>query len=204
MLIVAIAGGSGSGKTSVADKLAHALNTADHRCEILCEDSYYRTLTEEQQANIKEVNFDHPDAIDHQQLRMDLLHLKEGNEVEIPVYCYKTHSRLTETRPMQVCDVLVLEGLHILHRQSLLPLYDQTVFVDTPTDVRLARRLARDVTERQRTEESVLHQFNSTVEPCHQEFIQPSRHNAGVMINGTLPFEHFMPDLISLVTKQLD
>lgn len=203
MLIIAIAGGSGSGKTSVADRLAQALSSS-HRCEILCEDSYYKTLTTEQHANISDVNFDHPDALDHQQLRLDLLELKQGNDVNIPIYCYKTHRRLNDTRPMQACDVLILEGLHILHREALLPLYDLTVFVDTPTDVRLARRLARDVTERQRTEESVHYQFNTTVEPCHQEFIQPSKKNAAVTINGTLPFEDFMPALIERVASELN
>jgi uridine kinase len=202
MLVIAIAGGSGSGKTSVASRLADAISS-DHQCDILCEDSYYKTLTPEQHANISEVNFDHPDALDHQQLRLDLLQLKDGNDVAIPTYCYKTHSRLTDTRAMQACDVLILEGLHLLHRASLLPLYDMAVYVDTPTDVRLARRLARDVSERQRSPESVHYQFNTTVEPCHQEFIQPSKKNACITINGTLPFNDFMPDLITQVSRKL-
>lgn len=203
MLIIAIAGGSGSGKTSVANRLHAALTSTQYHCEKLCEDNYYHSLTETQLNAVAEYNFDHPDAINHHQLMSDLDRLRQGLAIEAPTYCYKTHQQLSETMTMKPVDVFILEGLHLLHREHLLPFFDHTIFVDTPTEVRLDRRINRDVKERQRTLESVLHQFNTTVEPSHAEFIQPSKMNAHTIVDGTKPLEDFMPDIIELVMEKL-
>ena len=203
MFIIAIAGGSGSGKTSVAKQLHGALESTHYSCENLCEDNYYHSLTEEQLTNVAEYNFDHPDAINHHQLMSDLDRLRQGLAIEAPTYCYKTHQQLADTMTMNPADVFILEGLHLLHREHLLPFFDHTIFVDTPTQVRLDRRINRDVKERQRTLESVLHQFNNTVEPSHAEFIQPSKVNAHTVVDGTQPLADFMPDIIDLVMRKL-
>ena len=203
MYIIAIAGGSGSGKTSVAKQLHDALTDSHYRCENLCEDSYYHSLSEEQLSNVAEYNFDHPDAINHQLLMSDLDRLRQGLAIEAPTYCYKTHQQLPDKVTINPADVFILEGLHLLHRENLLPLYDLTIFVDTPTKVRLDRRINRDVKERRRTLESVLHQFNKTVEPSHEMFIQPSKVNAHTVVDGTKPFTDFMPGIIEMVKRKL-
>ncbi len=204
MLIIAIAGGSGSGKTSVANQLCDAIDRSGFSCQNLCEDNYYYSLNEEQQRHVSDYNFDHPDAINHQQLVDDLQRLRQGIAIEAPTYCYKTHQQLSETITIHPVDVLVLEGLHLLHRQQLLPLYDHTIFVDTPTQVRLDRRINRDVKERRRTLDSVLQQFNTTVEPSHQEFIQPSIKNADTVVDGTQPLDDIMSDIIAQVLNTLN
>ena len=203
MLIVAIAGGSGSGKTSVANQLCTALSEIEFSCTNLCEDSYYYSLNEAQLENVSAYNFDHPDAINHAQLMAHLDLLKQGLAIEAPTYCYKTHQQLDSTITMTPADVFVLEGLHLLHREHLLPFYDHTIFVDTPTQVRLDRRINRDVKERQRTIESVTQQFYQTVEPSHAEFIQPSKVNAHTVVDGTQPLDDFMPDIIQTVLNKL-
>ena len=124
MLIVAIAGGSGSGKTSVANQLCTALSAIEFSCTNLCEDSYYYSLNEAQLENVSAYNFDHPDAINHAQLMAHLDLLKQGLAIEAPTYCYKTHQQLDSTITMTPADVFVLEGLHLLHREHLLPFYD--------------------------------------------------------------------------------
>ena len=203
MLFIAIAGGSGSGKTSVAKLLSEAINETRHSCTILCEDSYYHSLSDAQLANVSDYNFDHPDAINHQLLKTHLEMLHEGQSIEAPTYCYKSHQQLPDTHTIKPADVFVLEGLFLLHRDHLLPYYDEAIFVDTPTAIRLERRIGRDVTERQRTPESVTAQFYKTVEPSHVEFIQPSKKNATIVVDGTQPLEHFMPDIIDAVIAKL-
>ena len=204
MVFIAIAGGSGSGKTSVANLLFEAISETDYSCSNLCEDSYYHSLNETQLANVADYNFDHPDAINHQQLQSHLELLQQGHAIEAPTYCYKTHQQLADTQTIHPVDVFILEGLHLLHREHLLPYFTETIFVDTPTDVRLDRRIGRDVVERKRTVESVTSQFYKTVEPSHKEFIQPSKKNANIVVDGTQPLADFMPAIINQVMARLD
>ena len=203
MLIVAIAGGSGSGKTTVAEQLHNLVLESGYSCANLCEDRYYHSLNKQQLANISDVDFDHPDAINHHQLSVDLANLQQGKTIEAPHYCYKTHQQLPQSTPLPPTDVFILEGLHLLHRTILLPHYDETIFVDTPTEVRLQRRVDRDVKERQRTVKSVTEQFYKTVEPAHSEFIQPSKANAGIVVDGTQPLDQLMPFISKRVFNKL-
>ena len=138
MRVIAIAGGSGSGKTSLAANLQTHFLSQQFSCELLCEDSYYRSLTQVQLDNVSEYDFDHPDAINHNLMLEQLEQVKRSEIIQVPVYCYKTHQRLSETRAMQPTDVLILEGLHLLHRSNLLPVYDMSVFVETPEETRLS------------------------------------------------------------------
>ena len=200
MHVIAIAGGSGSGKTSLADRLKNHFLTQQSTCELLCEDSYYRSLTQEQLDNVSDYDFDHPDAINHNLMLEQLQQVKSAKTIQVPIYCYKTHQRLNETRPLIPTDILILEGLHLLHRTNLLPVYDISVFVETPEQTRLDRRIQRDTNERARTLESVIYQFNKTVKPNHDRFIGPSQSNADLVVDGTEPIE----DLLGQVLNQLD
>lgn len=195
MFIIALAGGSGSGKSLIANELKAHLQTQELNIGILCEDRYYRPLSEQQLANVTEVDFDHPDAIDHQLMHDHLQTLKNDQAIQVPRYCYQTHRRLADTEFFSPTDVLILEGLHLLHRQALLTILDLGIFIHVPTDVCLHRRIQRDVMERDRTEQSVRAQYQKTVLPNHQRYIEPSRANAHLVVDGTRPIEQSLTQI---------
>ena len=179
-LVVGIAGGSGSGKTTVVAEIVRAIG-AD-RVTVLHQDAYYRDnshLSAEERARL---NYDHPDAFDTPLLVQHIEALRRGEAVESPVYDFTTHSRLSETEHKPARAVIVVEGILILYEPELRQLMDIRIFVDTDADVRLIRRLQRDVAERGRTVESVIRQYVATVRPMHLEFVQPSMRYADVII----------------------
>ncbi|MFO7262302.1 MAG: uridine kinase [bacterium] len=179
-LVVGIAGGSGSGKTTVVAEIVRAIG-AD-RVTVLHQDSYYRDnshLPPEERARL---NYDHPDAFDTPLLVRHLEALRRGEAVECPVYDFTTHSRRPETEHKPARAVIVVEGILILYEPELRRLMDIRIFVDADADVRLIRRLQRDVAERGRTVESVIRQYVATVRPMHLEFVQPSMRYADVII----------------------
>ena len=195
MKIIAIAGSSGSGKSTLAYALQNEFSRLGNRCEIVCEDKYYRPLTSEQHAHVTEVDFDHPDALDNELMTQQVMQMLKHQTIDIPQYSYVTHTRSAETTRLSPPDILILEGLHLLHRESLIEIYDAMIFVDTPIEVCLDRRIVRDINERGRTEESVIAQFNKTVRPNFHEYIYPSRLNANYVIDGTIPIEQTIEDL---------
>jgi len=197
VLIIAISGGSASGKSSIAADLKQQFLQLDRQVELLCEDHYYKPLTQHQLNNIKDVDFDHPHSIDNELMTEQLKSLTELNSIEIPNYCYQTHMRLADTSTLKPTEFLIVEGLHLLHRTSLLPFYDLSIFVESPLEVCLERRIKRDVSERNRTEASVLHQFYSTVKPSYEEFIYPSKSNAHLVLDGTRPITASCNDILS-------
>lgn len=189
MKIIAIAGSSGSGKSTLAYALQKECKALNKQCQIVCEDRYYRPLTPEQHANVTEVDFDHPDALDNPLMTEQVKTLLSGKPIEIPNYSYDTHRRSPDTTYLLPPDVLILEGLHLLHRESLMPLYDAMIFVDTPIEVCLSRRITRDISQRGRTRESVVAQFNKTVRPNFEQYIYPSRNNADHVIDGRIAID---------------
>jgi len=189
MKIIAIAGSSGSGKSTLALSLQKECQSLHKHCEIVCEDRYYHPLTPEQHANVSEVDFDHPDALDNPLMTMQVKHLLEDKAIEIPNYSYATHRRTSDTSILAPPDLLILEGLHLLHRESLIPHYNAMIFVDTPIEVCLERRIYRDINERGRTKDSVISQFNKTVRPNFKKYIYPSRDNADFVIDGRVAIE---------------
>lgn len=179
-LIVGVAGGSGSGKTTVARNLIAALDP--HRVTLLEQDAYYRDrrdLSPEERAG---QNFDHPSSIDEELLLKHLRELKAGRAIEKPVYDFVHHLRRPETQTVPPQPCVVVEGILILTNPEIRALFDLRLFVDTDADLRLIRRLRRDTVERGRTVESVIAQWEATVRPMHLQFVEPSRRYADLIL----------------------
>ena len=179
-LVIGVAGGSGSGKTTVAEMVLKRVGR--QRIAFLQHDSYYRELTGLPPAQRALVNFDHPNSLESEMLRDHILQLKSWKSVEVPVYDFTTHSRTDETIHVEPKRVILVEGILIFADASLRELFDVKILVDTDSDIRFIRRLDRDITERGRTTENVVKQYMSTVRPMHLEFVEPSKRYADVII----------------------
>lgn len=179
-LVIGIAGGSGSGKTTVAQEILNRVG-AD-RIAYLPHDAYYKDLSGLPPAQKAEVNFDHPNSLETELLIKHVTQLRAGKSVELPVYDFSNHSRTTKTIPIAPQRVIVVEGILIFAEPDLRPLFDIKIFVDTDSDLRFMRRLQRDISERGRTAESVIQQYMKTVRPMHLEFVEPSKRYADVII----------------------
>jgi uridine kinase len=179
-MIIGICGGTGSGKTTVANRILESV--AKDEVIFLQQDSYYRDLDDLPLDYRRMRNFDHPDAIDNDLLVRHVRALKAGEAVELPVYDFKTHTRLAETLHMEPRPIIIVEGILIFAEPRLLEEMDIKVYVDTPDDIRFIRRLRRDIAERGRTVESVIDQYEATVRPMHMQFVEPSKRHADVII----------------------
>lgn len=179
-MIIGICGGTGSGKTTVANRILETVNADD--VIFLQQDSYYRNLNDLPLDYRQEVNFDHPDALDNDLLVKHIRRLKTGAPVELPVYDFKTHTRRNETLHVEPKPIIIVEGILIFSDARILEEMDIKIFVDTPDDIRFIRRLRRDVAERGRTVESVIEQYLATVRPMHIQFVEPSKRYADVII----------------------
>ena len=179
-ILIGIAGGSGSGKTLVAQNLLKDMRS--QKVAFIQQDSYYKDrsyLTPKERENI---NFDHPDAVDSYLLIQQMKQLLRGQTILQPIYDFKQHIRKKETKPVGPCSIIILEGILILYYPELRELMDIKVFVDTDSDIRFIRRLNRDIQERGRTMESVIKQYEETVRPMHQEFVEPTKQFADIII----------------------
>jgi len=179
-IAVAVAGGTGSGKTTVAQEILQRVG-AEHVAYIP-HDAYYRDLSHLPPHLRAQVNFDHPDALETDLLIEHVRALKAGQAVEIPVYDFTTHTRTRRTRRVEPAPVILVEGILVLTEPRLRELFDAKLYVDTDSDVRFIRRLRRDIGERGRTVEAVCEQYLSTVRPMHLEFVEPSKRYADVII----------------------
>jgi uridine kinase len=179
-LIIGIAGGSGSGKTTVARVILERVG-ADH-IALLPHDAYYKDLSYLPPHQRALVNFDHPDSLETGLLVEHLRSLREGHSIEMPVYDFKVHSRTTQTVLITPQPVILVEGILIFAEPALRKLFDVKIFVDTDADLRFIRRLQRDISERGRTAESVIQQYLETVRPMHLDFVEPSKRYADVII----------------------
>jgi uridine kinase len=179
-LTIGIAGGSGSGKTTVAQEILSRVG-AD-RIAFLQHDSYYKDLSGLPPTQRAELNFDHPNSLETDLLTQHILALREGSPVEVPIYDFSTHSRTARTFTVAPRRVILVEGILIFVDAALRELFDVKIFVDTDADIRFIRRLERDITERGRTTESVIKQYQTTVRPMHLEFVEPSKRYADVII----------------------
>lgn len=178
-IVVGIAGGTGSGKTTVAKKIFQAFN---NNAVILSHDYYYKeypSLTLEEK---RKLNYDHPDSLDTDLLVEHLKALKEGKTIMHPTYDFANHSRNKEWSEMKSADLIIVEGILIYTSKELCDICDIKLFVDTDADVRFIRRLKRDVNKRGRSMESVITQYLSTVKPMHEQFVEPSKAKADLII----------------------
>ncbi|MGC8857167.1 MAG: uridine kinase [Anaerolineae bacterium] len=179
-LVIGIAGGSGSGKTTVAQIILQRVGP--DRIAFLQHDAYYKDLSGLPPAQRAEVNFDHPNSLETELLIRHIEQLKNGQPVEVPIYDFATHSRTHQTFTVQPRPVILVEGILIFAEKALRALFDVKIFVDTDSDLRFIRRLQRDIAERGRTVESVIKQYLATVRPMHMEFVEPSKRYADVII----------------------
>jgi uridine kinase len=179
-LVIGIAGGSGSGKTTVAQVILQRVGP--DRIAYIQHDSYYKDLTGLPPTQRVEVNFDHPNSLETELLISHIEQLKAGCPIEVPVYDFSSDSRTGESFTVNPRRVIIVEGILIFTDPALRALFDVKIFVDTDADVRLIRRLQRDITERGRTVESVLKRYQATVRPMHLEFVEPSKRYADVII----------------------
>jgi uridine kinase len=181
-MILGISGGTGSGKTTVAQTIIRSVGASN--VVYLPQDSYYRNLGDMPIDLRHNVNFDHPDAFDTALLVNHLEALRAGECIEQPVYDYRTHSRKTEVVHVEPRPVIIIEGLLVLVNPQLRRLMDLKIFVDADADIRFIRRLDRDVHERGRSVESIISQYMTTVRPMHLQFVEPSKRYADVIIPG--------------------
>jgi uridine kinase len=179
-LVIGIAGGSGSGKTTVANVILERVG-AKH-IAMLPHDAYYKDLQGLPHSQRLQVNFDHPESLDTALLIQHVQKLKDKQPIDLPVYDFKTHSRTAQTLRVNPRPVIIVEGILIFAEPLLRDLFDVKIFVDTDADIRFIRRLQRDITERGRTIESVIQQYMATVRPMHLEFVEPSKRYADVII----------------------
>ncbi|MCB5259674.1 MAG: uridine kinase [Candidatus Cloacimonetes bacterium] len=185
--LILIAGGTCSGKTTIAKAIGRRLT--DLKTVIVSHDNYYKDLSYLPIEERGRVNFDHPDAIDKGYLVSDILDMLAGKAVNVPDYSFVTHSRNEGSLCIAEADVIILEGIFALYYKELLELSDLKIYVDTDADLRLARRIGRDIIDRGRNVENVLDQYLQTVKPSHEAFIEPSKKNADVIIPGDKEFD---------------
>ena len=179
MLIIGIAGGSGSGKTTVVKEITRQLK---ENVVVIPQDSYYKDLGHLSEEEKRVHNFDHPDSIDFDLLRAQLKELREGRTVEQPIYSYITCGRSKETLTVNPADVIIVEGILIYTDPKLRKLMDIKIFVDADDDDRLMRVMARDIVERGKTVEWVIERYSNTVKPMYLQFIEPSKRYADIII----------------------
>ena len=178
--ILGVAGGTGSGKTTVVRSILEA--AGEERIALIEQDSYYRDIDWRSEADLLRHNFDHPAAVDNDLLVAHLAALKAGHPVEVPIYDFVRHRRTTRTRRVLPLPVILLEGILIFVEPVLRELLDFKIYVDTDADLRLIRRLGRDIAERGRSVKDVLRQYLETVRPMHLEFVEPSKRWADIII----------------------
>lgn len=179
-MIIGICGGTGSGKTTIARSIVNTVG--EEKVVLIEQDSYYRNLSDMPLDERHQANFDHPDSIDSEMLVNHIIRLKQGLTVEMPVYDMRTHTRTDEIDVIEPRPVVIVEGILIFSEPRVLDLIDIRIFVDTPDDVRLMRRMRRDIQERGRTWERTLEQYERTIRPMHFEFVEPSKRHAHIII----------------------
>ncbi len=199
--VIGVAGGTGSGKTTVVNAIARKVG--EERLAVLPHDSYYRDYVDLPKDVLDGKNFDHPDSLETDLLIRHVKALKTGAAVETPIYDFRVHRRAPESRRIEPKRVVVVDGILIFAEPELRSLFDVRIFVDTDADVRLIRRIRRDIAERGRTLESVVTQYETTVRPMHLEFVEPSKRWADLIIpeggENTVALEFLFARLEQLV-----
>jgi uridine kinase len=183
--VIAIAGASASGKSLMVDTIYKELlpQLGDSGITILKEDAYYKSQDHLCLDERKKTNYDHPDAFDHELLVKHIVELSAGKSIKSPIYCYKTHTRATDIVDVNPAKVIIVEGILLFTQAMLLDCFDIKVYMDTPLDVCLSRRIKRDMTERDRTIDSIVNQYSDTVRPMYFKFIKPTKELADISVS---------------------
>lgn len=179
-LVIGMAGGTGSGKTTVTKAILSQLD--ENHVVVLQHDSYYKDISTYGGMTPDKINFDHPDSLETDLLVEHIKLLKTGKSIEQPLYNFATHQRMQETRRVEPKEIIIVDGILLLVEKSLRDLFDIKIFLDTDGDERLIRRIRRDILERGRSVDSIMSQYMNTVKPMHLEFVEPSKHWADVII----------------------
>tara|TARA_B100001013_G_C24457949_1_gene382322 strand:- start:72 stop:701 length:630 start_codon:yes stop_codon:yes gene_type:complete len=179
-ILIGIAGGTGSGKTSVAKAIASDFGKSD--VSLIEQDSYYRDLSNLTLEERSEVNFDHPEAVDYDLMKRQLNDLIDGNTVDIPIYDFNTHMRMKEVQTIEKHRIIILEGILALFEQDIRDMMDIKIYVETADDIRIIRRIKRDINKRGRTFSSIIKQYYKTVRPMHIQFVEPTKKYADIIV----------------------
>ena len=198
LILIGIAGGSGSGKTTLTSELLNEYGK--DKIAVIEQDSYYKDLSHLSLEEQRTYNYDHPKAIDIALFQFQLSTLLKGRNINIPIYDFSNHVRLKNTKMIVPLPVIIVEGILVLYFQELRQLMVIKIYIDTPEDIRFKRRFDRDIKERGRTAESIRKQYISTVRPMHEEFVEPSKNSADIIILG----HKDQGDIIEQVRLKLD
>ena len=198
MLIIGIAGGTGSGKTTVVNQIIEELKNEE--VDVISQDSYYQDTSHLSFEDRKKINLDHPKSIDFDLLGEHLKELKAGNSIQQPVYSFKEHNRTGETIEIHPRKVVIVEGILILTHPEIRELFDIKIYVHADSDERLIRRLKRDIAERGRDLEEVLWRYQTTLKPMHQQFIEPTKEFADIII-PTNRYNTVAVDIVQTIIK---
>ena len=196
VFVFGICGGSGAGKTTLTRRLVQRLGPGEVR--VLAFDAYYRDLSHLPFAERRRRNFDHPDSLDSDLFLQHLDALKQGIDVDVPVYDFSTHTMTGGFERVEAAPLLLVEGILLLAFEEVVSRLDYSIFMDVPEDVRLQRRIHRDMTERGRPEDHVRRQFAATVAPMHDAYVQPNRHRADRVVTGDASDE-FVDELMAML-----
>ncbi|MDG0817649.1 uridine kinase [Bdellovibrio svalbardensis] len=199
--IIGVAGGSGSGKTHFAKELQQRLG--DAHCAIIYQDNYYIDQSAKFDGDGGSVNFDHPSSLDFTMLASGLRTLKSGGTLQIPIYDFCTHSRKKETLLGEPKKVIIVDGILILHSDEVRAELDEMIFFDTPEELRFQRRFNRDVHERGRTPEGVKKQFELQVRPMHDQFVEPSKDHAHLIVKDLGDYSIALKQIAERLTNRL-
>lgn len=198
MLIIGIAGGTGSGKTTVVNQIIEELKNEE--VDVISQDHYYRDLSHLSMEERVKTNFDHPQSIDFELLVQHLQELKAGKTIDQPVYSFKEHNRTSETVTTEPRKVVIVEGILILTNPMLRKMFDIKIYVHADSDERLIRRLKRDINERGRILDEVLWRYQNTLKPMHQQFIEPTKEFADIII-PTNRYNTVAVDIVQTIIK---
>ena len=196
MITIGVYGGTGSGKTTIVAQIVSEFPTSE--IQVISQDSYYKDNTHLSFEERCMLNFDHLDAIDFELLCQHIRALKNGETIAQPIYCFKTHNRTKETVSVSPKNILIVEGILILNYPKLRSMFDLKLYVDANSDMRMERRVSRDITERGRTPEEVLSRYIKTLKPMHQQFIEPMKVHADVVLEN---HQNKPLDLTKLIAK---
>jgi uridine kinase len=203
--IIGIAGGTGSGKTTVANEIIKRLGI--NNVSYICHDNYYKDLSNLSEFDQNKVNFDHPNSLDTELMIEDIFKLYNGNTIHIPIYDFKTHRRLPNTKIITPQPIIIIEGILIFNNIKLRNMINLKIFVDTEADERFIRRIRRDIHNRARDLDSIIKQYVSTVKPMHQQFVEPSKVYSDIIIPSGYnknAVEMLVISLQSMINKKKD